>query len=72
MRHTFRCNVINFVVHGSPVRKFADASEGVGHRHKLYKLAEESNNLIFSSMAKPPWTGLLCLSVREHGCDYLL
>jgi len=32
-------------VHRSPVRKFANASEGVGHRHKLTKLVEESNNL---------------------------
>ena len=45
IRHTFRCNVINFVVHRSPVRKFANASEGVGHWHKLTKLVEESNNL---------------------------
>ena len=34
-----------FVVHCSPVCKFAKASEGVGHRHKLTKLVEESNNL---------------------------
>ncbi len=41
IRHTFRCNVINFVVHSSPVYKFADASEGVGHKHKLTKLVRK-------------------------------
>ena len=50
IRHTFRYNVITFVVHRSPVRKFAKASEGVGHRHKLPKLVEESNNLISLSI----------------------
>ena len=34
------------MVHRSPVRKFAEVSGGVGHRHKLTKLVEESNNLI--------------------------
>jgi len=34
------------VVRHSPVRKFADTPEGVGHRHKLIKLVEENNNLI--------------------------
>ena len=38
------------MVHRSPVRKFAKASEGVGHRHKLPKLVEESNNLISLSI----------------------
>ena len=37
-------------MHRSPVRKFAKASEGVGHRHKLPKLVEESNNLISLSI----------------------
>ena len=40
-------NVIIFVVHRSPVCKFANASGGVGHGHKLTKLVEESNNLIY-------------------------
>ena len=39
------------MVHRSPVRKFAKASEGVGHRHKLTKLVEESNKLISASVA---------------------
>ena len=38
------------MVHRSPVRKFAKASEGVGHRHKLPKLVEVSNNLISLSI----------------------
>jgi hypothetical protein len=41
-------------VHSSPVYKFADASEGVGHRHKLTKLVEESNNLISKPAVIPP------------------
>ena len=47
IRYTFPCNVITFVAHGSPVRKFADVREGVEHRHKLPKLEEKSNKLIF-------------------------
>ena len=39
------------MVHRSPVRKFAKTSEGVGHRHKLTKLVEESNKLISASVA---------------------
>ena len=34
------------MVYRSPVRKFANAPEGVGHRHKLTELVEESKNLI--------------------------
>ncbi|MBD5356850.1 MAG: hypothetical protein HDR88_07590 [Bacteroides sp.] len=55
------------MVHCSPVRKFAEASEGVGYRHKLSKLVEESNNLISVSMAETSWVALSCLYDRKYG-----
>ena len=40
-----RLTLTIFVVHESPVYKFADTWEGVGHRHKLTKLVEERYKL---------------------------
>ena len=38
----------------SPFRKFTDTPEGVGHRHKLPKLVEESNILSIRNLRDTP------------------
>ena len=59
----------------SPFRKFTDTPEGVGHRHKLPKLVEESNILIFaiSETHRPSRSQQSCVIVTqttEFGRDW--
>ena len=51
----------------SPFRKFTDTPEGVGHRHKLPKLVEESNILIFaiSETHRPSRSQQSCVIVTQ-------